>query len=111
MGRRHALRAVWVFHVAVSSAWLAPAGTLSVVTQEPAPDLPTVSETEFESLRALQGRGTLRGAGAVATLATHAGFVLAGRRTVKLPSGKKLVSSLFDQARPSLGGRERQGHC
>ena len=92
-------------------SWLAPAGTLSVITQEPAPELPAVSETEFESLRALDGRMTLRNAGAVAALATHAGFVLASRRTVKLPSGRKLVGSLFDQARPSLGRRERQGHC
>jgi SAM-dependent methyltransferase len=91
--------------------WLGPAGTLSLVTQEPAPDLRSVSETEYESLRALSGRMTLRAAAEVAALAAGAGFALAARRTVKLPSGKKLVSSLFDKARASLGRRPRQGRC
>jgi SAM-dependent methyltransferase len=91
--------------------WLAPAGTLSIVTQEPAPDLPAVGETEFESLRELAGRMTLRAADEVATLAEGAGFALAARRTVKLPSGKKLVGSLFDKARPSLDRGPRRGRC
>lgn len=92
-------------------SWLAPAGTLSVVTQEPGPAPPPVSGTEFESLRALDGRQTLRAAGEVAEIAESAGFALAARRTVKLPSGKRLVGSLFDKARPALDRAPRHGRC
>jgi SAM-dependent methyltransferase len=77
--------------------WLAPTGTLSVVTQEPAVGLAAVSDTAHASLRALAARMTLRTAGEVELLADQAGFTLKSRRTMRLASGKSLVGSLFNK--------------
>ena len=91
--------------------WLAPAGMLSLVIQEPVEGLPAVSETGVESLRALASRMTLRSAGEVTSLAAEAGFVADARRTVALPSGKKLTSLLFEKIRPSLDRRRGRTRC
>jgi SAM-dependent methyltransferase len=91
--------------------WLAPAGTCSLVTQEPDAGLPDVSETAYESLRSLAGHMTLRTADEIATLATAAGFALADRRTLKLASGKKLVSSIFDKARGPIDRKRARARC
>jgi hypothetical protein len=72
-------------------AWLGPSGVCSLVTQEPA--------------------GGLHAAGEIAALAEEAGFALASRRAMKLPSGKTLVSSLFDKARKTLGRRRGYARC
>jgi SAM-dependent methyltransferase len=91
-------------------AWLGPSGVCSLVTQEPATQ-PSVSETTFTSLRALAPHMKVRAAGEIAALADEAGFALASRRTVKLPSGKALVSSIFDKARKTLGRRRGYARC
>jgi SAM-dependent methyltransferase len=91
--------------------WLGPAGTCSLVTQEPVDGLPEVSEAGYPSLRALAGRMTLRRADDVAALAADADLVLASRHTVKLASGKKLTSSIFDKARRPLDRRRARTRC
>jgi SAM-dependent methyltransferase len=93
------------------SEWLGPAGTFSLVTQEPVKGLPEVSDAGYASLNSLAGRMTLRSADEVAALAAQAGLALASRRAIKLDSGKKLVSSIFDKARPSLGRRRGRARC
>jgi hypothetical protein len=91
--------------------WLAPAGTCSIVTQEPAADLPAVSETPYASLRALAPGMTLRPFEELTALAADAGFVLADRRKLRLPTGKTLVSALFDKSRKSIGRHRGKARC
>lgn len=91
--------------------WLAPAGVFAVITQEPSTEQPAVSETGVASLRALAARMTLRTADEVAALAGPAGFALGERRVVRLPSGKRLVRSLFDKERATLGRRRGYARC
>jgi SAM-dependent methyltransferase len=92
-------------------AWLGPSGVCSLVTQEPTADQPAVTETPFASLRALAPHMKVRAAGEIAALADEAGFALGARRAVKLPTGKTLVSSLFDKARKTLGRRRGYARC
>jgi hypothetical protein len=80
------------------SGWLAPAGTCSVVTQEPSHTLPAVSHTGYASLRVLSDYMVVRSAADVASLARGAGLRLLTQDTVKLPSGKRLVRSCFAKA-------------
>ncbi|HSZ84097.1 MAG TPA: class I SAM-dependent methyltransferase [Polyangia bacterium] len=77
--------------------WLSPNGACSVITQEPVPDVAAVSSTRYESLLRLAGRMSLRSAEEVASLAGLVGFRLVRKRAVRLPTGKILVSSLFDK--------------
>jgi ubiquinone/menaquinone biosynthesis C-methylase UbiE len=91
--------------------WLGPAGTCSLVTQEPSATQPAVGETPHASLRALAPHMTLRTAEEIEALASRAGFALAQRRTVRLPTGKALVSALFDKARRSMNRPPRRGRC
>jgi SAM-dependent methyltransferase len=91
--------------------WLAPAGTCSIVTQEPAADLPAVSDTPYASLRALGPHMTLRPFQEITALAAGAGLVLAGRRKLKLATGKTLVSAAFDKARRSIGRTRGKARC
>jgi hypothetical protein len=65
----------------------------------------------YAEASALTGRMKLRTADEVAALATREGFGLAARRTVRLPSGKKLVGSLFDKARKPLDRRRGRARC
>jgi len=83
--------------------WLAPDGICSVVTQEPTPGLPSVSATKYESLQRLAACMTLRDADEVMRLAGPAGLQLLRRRTVTLPTGKRLVSSIFEKDGESHG--------
>lgn len=92
-------------------AWLGPSGVCSLVTQEPAAAQLAVTETPFASLRALAPHMRVRAAGEIAALADEAGFALGARRAVKLPTGKTLVSSLFDKARKTLGRRRGYARC
>jgi hypothetical protein len=91
--------------------WLGPAGTCSLVTQEPSAVAPAVSETPHASLRALAPHMTLRTSGEVEALAARVGFALAERRRVRLPSGKALVSALFEKSRRSMNRPPRRGRC
>lgn len=91
--------------------WLGPSGTLSVITQEPAADLPAVSETPYASLRALAPHMTLRTSAEIAALARDAGFELVSRRAVKLSTGKTLASSIFDKVRRPLDRRRGRTRC
>jgi SAM-dependent methyltransferase len=93
------------------AAWLGPSGTCSLITQEPSPSLPAVSETPHASLRALAPHLTLRTADDVAAIAEEEGFALASRRMIKLPSGKILVSAIFDKARRRLERRRGRTRC
>ncbi|HVZ74169.1 MAG TPA: GNAT family N-acetyltransferase [Polyangia bacterium] len=76
--------------------WLAPGGTFSITSQEPDAALAAVSPTPFTSLRPLAGAMVLRSADELVGHATRAGFRLADRREIVLPSGKHLVSSVFE---------------
>jgi SAM-dependent methyltransferase len=91
--------------------WLGPSGILSVVIQEPVPGQAAVSDTGFDSLRALAPHMTLRTAAETAELAKAAGFVVAAKTTAALPSGKQLTSLLFDKARPGLGRQRGRARC
>jgi cyclopropane fatty-acyl-phospholipid synthase-like methyltransferase len=78
--------------------WLSADGTFSLVTQEPAAGLPGVSNTRYQSLGILSGRMTLRSADEVAALGTRAGFRVASKREIRLPTGKSLVSTALKKA-------------
>lgn len=80
------------------SRWLAPAGTCSVVTQQPSDTLPAVSDTGYARLRLLGGHMVVRAAAEVAALAVRAGFRLLAQHAVDLPTGKTLVGSCFAKA-------------
>ena len=82
-----------------------------MVIQEPVQGLPAVSDTGVASLQLLAAHMTLRTAAETAELATAAGFVVAAKTTVALPSGKKLTSLLFDKARPGLGRQRGRARC
>ena len=75
--------------------WLGPRGVLSVVTQEPAGERPSVSDTPYASLRALTPRMRVRPADQIAALARHCGFKLVGEPLAAPVGGKSLVSSWF----------------
>jgi SAM-dependent methyltransferase len=77
--------------------WLAPRGVLSIVTQEPAGELPSVSETPYASLRALAPRMRARPAAQIATLARHCGLKLVGEPLATSVGGKSLVSTWFQR--------------
>ncbi|HET6279803.1 MAG TPA: class I SAM-dependent methyltransferase [Polyangia bacterium] len=79
--------------------WLSAEGTCSLITQEPMPGVAAVSSTGYESLRGLSSRIVLRNGEEVAALAVDAGFRLASRQTVRVPSGKILLSSTFEKTR------------
>ena len=74
--------------------WLAPGGACSVVTQNPASDVPAVGETAFSSLRVLASRMRLREAKQVTTLAGQCGLRLVGQEAAQV-GAKTLVSSVF----------------
>ena len=74
--------------------WLAPGGACSVVTQNPASDVPAVGETAFSSLRVLASRMRLREAKQVTTLAGQCGLRLVGEEAAQV-GAKTLVSSVF----------------
>jgi hypothetical protein len=75
--------------------WLAPGGIFSVITQEPTPNLPVVSQAGYDSPLRLAGRMILRSADEVATIVEQAGFRSLDRQIVALPKGKSFVSSCF----------------
>jgi SAM-dependent methyltransferase len=77
--------------------WLAPDGICSLVTQEPAPGVPSVSATKYDSLQRLAACMTLRDADEVMRFAGEAGLQPLRRQTVTLPTGKRLVSSIFEK--------------
>ncbi len=78
--------------------WLDSDGICSVITQEPVAGVSTVTATCYQSLQLLAGRMSLRSAEEVASLAEQTGFHLVRARSAGLPSGKCLVSSIFEKA-------------
>ena len=78
--------------------WLVSDGICSVITQDPVASVSTVSATWYPSLHLLAGRMSLRSAEEVASLAEQTGFHLVHARSAGLPSGKYLVSSIFEKA-------------
>jgi SAM-dependent methyltransferase len=93
------------------AGWLGPSGTCSLITQEPSASLPAVTESPHAGLRALAPHMTLRTAEEIAAIAEEEGFALASRRALELPSGKALVSSIFDKARKRLDRRRGRTRC
>ncbi len=91
--------------------WLGPSGVLSVVIQEPVQGLAPVSDVGFDGLQSLAAHMTLRTAPEVAELAGAAGFVVAAKRTVSLPTGKQLTSLLFDKVRRGMGRQRGRARC
>jgi ubiquinone/menaquinone biosynthesis C-methylase UbiE len=79
--------------------WLSPHGVCSVVTQDPTPGIPSVSNTTYASLQLLAGRMSLRSADEVARLALESGLESVNHETVTLPGGKCLVNSIFKKSR------------
>jgi SAM-dependent methyltransferase len=77
--------------------WLAVGGVCSIVTQEPSSEQPAVSETPYQSLRALSAHMRLRSANQIATLARQCGLRLAGEPVATRVGGKSLVSSTFQR--------------
>jgi len=70
------------------AGWLAPGGTCSTVTQDPAENAPAVSATPYASLRALEGHMTLHPDSRMAQWAAEAGLVRNTHVTLPLPGGK-----------------------
>ena len=76
--------------------WLAPGGACSIVTQDPAPGVPAVSETRHAAaLQPLAARMRVRDARQVTTLAAQCGLRLVRQDATPVGS-KSLVSSVFE---------------
>lgn len=86
-------------------AWLADGGTCSVISQEPATNLPAVTPTGYDSLKALSACMVPRTAQEIERLGAEAGLRLEARTDVSLPSGKMLVSSTFEKRRAAAATR------
>lgn len=81
--------------------WLADGGGIGVVIQLPDDRIGMVSESPYESLRALAPAMRLLTAEELDRRAREAGFEVVGRREIPLPNGKRLYSAYLSRLRRS----------
>jgi SAM-dependent methyltransferase len=82
------------------AGWLAPFGICSVVSQNPAAGVPSVSRTGYSSLHALDGCMTLHTANRIHAFAAGAGLDRVAVEAVGLPGGKSFAVSTFRKGGP-----------
>ena len=85
-------------------AWLAPGGACSVVSQDPVAEIPSVSETAYISLRALEGGMRLVRCEELVEIARQAGLARTSSQSVSLPGGKSFSVSIFAACAARIDG-------
>ena len=81
------------------ASWLATDGALCVLIQLPDDGMATVSETPFESLRALAPTMRLLTAEELERLGTEAGLRIVQRQEITLTNGKRFLSAIHTSSR------------
>lgn len=81
-------------------SWLAADGRCTIVSQDPAPGVASVSESGHESLRILEGHMSLLDADDIERLAARAGLRRISLESVPLPGRKTFSVSTFRSGAP-----------